>query len=132
MSSDDVVCRIWDFPGLQSNDVRRTKAARRESAKLLVKSSPIRAAARGCSSVGIRHCYINKRGSSRHRGFIGFQFAPNRTPPFLCSYHLDSPALTLGELAFPQRSRNHSVTLRQPVGVPPNIGLNRLSFSPFI
>lgn len=103
MSSDDVVFRIWDFPRLQSNDVRRTKAARRESAKLLVKSSPIRAAARGCSSVGTRHCYINKRGSSRHRGFIGFQFAPNRTPPFLCPYHLNSPPLTPGELSFSQR-----------------------------
>lgn len=66
---------------------------------------------RGCSSVGTRHCYINKRGSSRHRGFIGFQFAPNRTLPFLCHPSpfpspINLPA-SRRELSFPQRSRNH-------------------------
>lgn len=90
---------------------------------------------RGCSSVGTRHCYINKRGSSRHRGFIGFQFAPNRTLPFLC-HPSPSPSpfnLPAARRAFVSSTFSQPPPLRYSrpsTGTSTDIELNELPFFP--
>lgn len=86
-SSDDVVSRIaWIF--LEAVTFAQHKSPvgierKRKTPREKFADKRTLAVVAAVASSGTRHCYINKRGSSRHRGFIGFQFALNRTLPFL-------------------------------------------------